>query len=52
LIFPESEEQKGLGMGDRFVHRQFYRLPANGGRMRPEFDPARMVKKTVEIETQ
>jgi serine/threonine-protein kinase len=52
LVFPEAEAQKGLGMGARFIHRQFYKLSANGGRLRPEFDPSRMVKKTVEIETQ
>jgi serine/threonine-protein kinase len=52
LVFPEAEAQKGLGMGARFIHRQFYQLSANGGRLRPQFDPSRMVKKTVEIETQ
>jgi serine/threonine-protein kinase len=52
LVFPAAEEQKGFGMAGRFIHRQFYRLPADGGRLRPDFDPGRMVKKTVEIETQ
>jgi serine/threonine-protein kinase len=50
LMLPEADEDKGLGMADRVVHRQFYRLPAGG--LRPTFDVSKMVKKTVEIETQ
>jgi serine/threonine-protein kinase len=52
LVFPDAEKDKGLGVGSRFIHRQFYRLSADGGRLRPEFDAVRMVKKTIEIETQ
>jgi serine/threonine-protein kinase len=50
LLFPEKDGDAGFGMADRVVHRQFFRLSENGGR--PAFDPSRMVKKTIEIETQ
>jgi serine/threonine-protein kinase len=52
FVLPDADRDKGLGMGSRFVHRRFYQLSADGGRLRPDFDPARMVKKTIAIETQ
>jgi serine/threonine-protein kinase len=52
LAYPRADVQRGFDMTDRLVHRQFYRLPENGGRLRPEFDATRVVKKTIEIETQ
>jgi serine/threonine-protein kinase len=50
--FPKAETERGFGMAWRVIHRQLFRLPDNGARPRPEFDATRMVKKTIEIESQ
>jgi serine/threonine-protein kinase len=52
LTVPQADVQRGFNMTDRLFHRQFYQLPDNGGSVRPQFDVSRMVRKTVEIETQ
>jgi mono/diheme cytochrome c family protein len=52
LTFPRSEAEKGFGMAARFVHHQFYQLPEDGEHFRPAFDVGRMIKKTIELETQ
>jgi serine/threonine-protein kinase len=48
--FPPGELLRGQGVADRVVHR-FYDLRRDGQRLSPAFDPARMVKKTIDIET-
>jgi serine/threonine-protein kinase len=48
--FPAGELLRGQGVSDRVVH-SFYALRKDGKRLRLTFDPARLVKKTIEIET-
>jgi serine/threonine-protein kinase len=48
--FPAGELLRGRGVADRVVH-PFYELEQRDGRRRVRFDPARVVKKTIEIET-
>ena len=48
--FPAGEVFRGYGTTDRFFHR-FYRLKVIGGRPQLEFDPTKMVKRTLELET-
>jgi mono/diheme cytochrome c family protein len=49
-VFPAGEVLRGYGTTDRLFHR-FYRLKVIGGRPQLEFDPTKMVKRTLEIET-
>jgi serine/threonine-protein kinase len=49
--FPAGEVLRGTGVTDRVLH-PFYELRRDSNdRIRPTFDPAAMVKKTIEIET-
>jgi mono/diheme cytochrome c family protein len=48
--FPPGEVLRGYGTTDRFFHN-FYRLRVVGGRPQLEFDPTKMIKRTLEIET-
>jgi serine/threonine-protein kinase len=48
--FPAGEVLRGQGTTDRFVH-SFYRLVVDRGQPRLEFNPTRMIKRTIEIET-
>jgi hypothetical protein len=48
--FPAGEVLRGQGVTDRVVH-PFYGLDRTGRRVRLSFDPARLVKKTIDIET-
>lgn len=48
--FPAGEILRGRGTADRIVHR-FYRMKMDRGHPQLEFDPSRMVKQTLEIET-
>jgi mono/diheme cytochrome c family protein len=48
--FPAGELLRGKGVADRFVH-PFYQWRRDGKRLELPFDPSRMVKKTLEIET-
>jgi serine/threonine-protein kinase len=48
--FPPGELLRGQGVADRVVH-PFYDLRRDGKRLGLGFDPARMVKKTIDIET-
>jgi serine/threonine-protein kinase len=48
--FPAGEVLRGSGTTDRLFHR-FYRLKVVGGRPQLEFDPTKMLKRTLEIET-
>jgi mono/diheme cytochrome c family protein len=49
--FPAGEVLRGTGVTDRVLH-PFYELRRDSNdRVRPTFDPAAMVKKTIEIET-
>jgi serine/threonine-protein kinase len=47
---PPSELLRGKGVSDRVVH-PFYRLESRDGRLRLTYDPVRVVKKTLDIET-
>jgi serine/threonine-protein kinase len=49
-VFPAGELLRGQDVADRFVH-PFYKLERTGKRFGLQFDPARMVKKTIEFET-
>jgi mono/diheme cytochrome c family protein len=48
--FPAGEVLRGYGTTDRFFHN-FYRLRVVGGRPQLEFEPTKMLKRTLEIET-
>jgi hypothetical protein len=48
--FPAGEVLRGSGTTDRLFHR-FYRLKVVGGRPQLEFDPTKMIKRTLAIET-
>src|SRR5262249_34370129 len=49
-IFPAGELLQGKDVTDRFVH-PFYALDRHGKQIGPRFDPGRMLKKTIDIET-
>ena len=49
-VFPAGELLRGQGVVDRIVH-PFYQLRRVGPRIELTFDPARVVKKTLVIET-
>jgi len=48
--FPPGVLLRGKGVADRVVH-SFYKLQRDGRQLRVGFDPAEMIKKTIEIET-
>lgn len=48
--FPAGVVLKGKDTTDRVLH-QFYTLKQEDGRINSGFDPAKMIKKTIEIET-
>lgn len=48
--FPAGTVLKGKDTTDRVLH-QFYGLKQDEGRLQMGFDPARLIKKTIEIET-
>ena len=48
--FPPGVLLRGKGVADRVVHN-FYKLQREGRQQRVVFDPAEMIKKTIEIET-
>jgi serine/threonine-protein kinase len=47
---PGGQLVRGKGVGDRVYH-PFYELPSDGKRGVRRFDPRRLVKKTIDIET-
>jgi hypothetical protein len=48
--FPAGEVLRAKDVFDRVVHR-FYTLEQSNGRIRVGFDPSRLIKRTIEIET-
>ena len=48
--FPAGELLRGKNLADRVVH-PFYALESKGGEFKLAFDPARIVKRTIEIDT-